>query len=118
MLVVAVILYATLFPHPLGEEEIPAFPGADKLVHAIMFGGMTGALIFDYMRSRKASAIKTGIIIAFVVSSIVTGGIIELLQGAMNCGRSADWLDLAADAFGAVVAGLTAPKAVTMVLRY
>lgn len=117
IIVLAVILYATLFPKPLGDEELPLFPGADKLVHAVMFGGLTGALVFDYMRSHNRRHIGAGLVIAFGAGATVLGGVIEIVQGAMDCGRSADWLDLAADGLGAVVAMLTAPKLVARVLR-
>ena len=45
MIVIAVILYATLNDNPLGADELPIFPGADKVIHAIMFGGLFLSLI-------------------------------------------------------------------------
>lgn len=59
-LVVAVIIYATLFPDPAGADELPDIPGIDKLIHAIMFGGMAGALAFDYCRSHMLTPPRGG----------------------------------------------------------
>ena len=47
MVVLIAIIYLTLFPQPLGENEVHLFEGADKIVHFIMFGGLTGTFIFD-----------------------------------------------------------------------
>jgi len=40
MVVAAVILYGTISSDPAGVEHLPMFPGADKLIHAVMFGGL------------------------------------------------------------------------------
>ena len=34
------VLYLTLVPRPLPDMDIPLFPGADKVVHAIMMMGV------------------------------------------------------------------------------
>ena len=54
MIVIAVILYATLNDNPLGADELPIFPGADKVIHAIMFGGLFSAISFDRFRDAAA----------------------------------------------------------------
>lgn len=116
-IVVAVIIYATLFPHPVGADALPVIPGIDKVVHAIMFGGLTGALIFDYARSHGRTLPSCGIAVLFALSSILAGGAIELLQDAMQLGRGADVYDFIADAAGASAAFFIAPPAVRAVLR-
>ena len=62
-LVVAVIIYATWLPDPVGAEELPKIPHLDKLIHAVMMGGLASALMFDSTgpvpdgaRSRAASS--------------------------------------------------------------
>ena len=116
-IVVAVIIYATLFPHPVGADELPVIPGIDKLIHAIMFGGLTGALIFDYARSHDRTLPSRGIAALFALASTLAGGGIELLQDAMQLGRGADIYDFIADAAGAFAAFFIAPAAVRAVRR-
>ncbi|MCM1519335.1 MAG: VanZ family protein [Lachnoclostridium sp.] len=99
IVLVGVILYLTLAPDPLGAEDIPAFPGADKVVHAIMFGTLSLIIALDrFMIGRNDKAIVL-IIIAVMVS--IAGGIIEILQQASAIGRSGDIWDFAADTAGA-----------------
>ncbi len=57
MIVIAVILYATLNDNPLGADELPIFPGADKVIHAIMFGGLFSAISFDRFRDGRGMKI-------------------------------------------------------------
>ena len=47
VIVIALILFLTLLPRPLGEEDFQLFEGADKVVHFIMFGGLTGTFMYD-----------------------------------------------------------------------
>lgn len=49
-IVTAAVLYLTLVPKPLPDNDIEWFEGADKVVHAIMMLGITGSLGLDYMR--------------------------------------------------------------------
>lgn len=95
------ICWLTLAPHPLPDNDIPLFPGADKLVHAIMFGGFTLCIILDWNRRHgwpvkitKADALAPDIASIF-------GIITEILQNEMNAGRSGDVWDLVADITGA-----------------
>lgn len=116
-IVIAVILYATLFPDPAGADMLPLIPHIDKLIHAIMFGGLAGALAFDYERTGLRKRPEPRVMLVCCVASLALGGAIELLQGAMGLGRGADWLDFAADAAGVAVAYFAAPPAIRAVLR-
>lgn len=104
VVIMGIILYLTLVPKPLPDNDIELFPGADKVVHAIMFGALTGAVALDRgLRSGiKALGMKNLIIYALIGS--IAGGIIELMQGAMEMGRSADVWDFVADTLGAILA--------------
>lgn len=46
-IVLTAILWLTLSPDPLPDNDLPLFEGMDKIVHACMFGGLYFALRFD-----------------------------------------------------------------------
>lgn len=105
VIVVLLICYATLVPKPLGDNEIPLFPGADKVVHFIMFAALSIAIAFDrgrYVGDYKCVEINRQALCFVVLASSFFGGLIELLQGSMALGRSSDLFDFIADVFGAV----------------
>ncbi|MDE5826967.1 MAG: VanZ family protein [Duncaniella sp.] len=97
-----VILYLTLLPKPFGEEDIPLFPGADKLAHCCMFGGLALTYIFERWRDGKTLSIRGALIVSAIVS--IFGIVIEFIQEAMDLGRSGDILDGLADITGAFAA--------------
>lgn len=98
VLVVLAILYLTLVPKPLPDTDMKLFPHADKVVHAIMFGG---AYLCFYIDTRKCVGRITGKRIFFLMAvTVLFGGLIEILQDAMGLGRGGDWLDFLADAAG------------------
>lgn len=101
----AVILWLTLAPHPTGDMEIPLFPGADKVVHAIMFGFLTLVALLETMKRRGWSPLPLPLIGAISFASAIIGIVIEIVQRAMGLGREFEVLDIMADAAGAVVAG-------------
>ena len=97
----AVILALTLTP----AAEMPRTPEWDLLsfdtaAHAaVFFVLVTLAWLAQQPAARTALA---GI--QLLISSIVFGGVIEILQHAMHLGRHGDWTDLLSDAIGAVLA--------------
>lgn len=116
LIVLTVILYGTLSSDPIGADSLPLFPHADKLIHAIMMGGLFSAIIFDIQRADRSRrvTIHTMLIVAIVI--MIFGGLVEVLQMTMNSGRSAELLDLLADWLGVWIAYFTAPPAIRKVL--
>lgn len=112
----AAIVYLTLAPSPLPADDIPLFEGADKVVHAIMFGMLCGALALDTARARGVDALTRGRLWWCFVVAAAVGGVIELAQGAMHLGRSAEWWDFVADIAGALLAMLVARPVVSRML--
>ena len=91
---IAIVLYFTLFPRPFGNVRIPLFPGADKVVHFLLFFALGFSWLFDFRkRSRRSVA-------GCFLSGVALGGLTELLQWGFVDGRSGDWLDFLADAAG------------------
>lgn len=103
---VGAILWLTLASHPLGDGDLPLFPGADKLAHAIMFGGLTLMICLDETRLKAWKRLSGVFILAAMVISSGLGIGVEFLQRAMHAGRTFDIYDMAADCAGAALAAL------------
>lgn len=117
MLVACVILYATLADHPAGADEFPAIPHIDKLIHAIMFGGLAGAIIFDRTRAYGAAQLCRRAMLK-VCLWVALGGIAdELMQHYLSDVRAGDHVDWLADCAGIAVAFVAAPPAIRKVLK-
>lgn len=97
----AAVLYLTLAPKPLPDTEMPLWEHTDKIVHALMFGGLCFCFGLDIWRSRRAP-LPDRLLLAAGVG--LFGGFIELLQNAMRLGRGGDWADFAADIVGSLLA--------------
>jgi VanZ family protein len=89
---VLVITYLCLRPSAGGE---PSFLHADKWAHFLAFLVLAGTLL-ALVERRHYAAVCAGL--------LVFGGAIEVAQFFMPYGRSAEWMDLAADGVG-IVAG-------------
>ena len=96
------------------EEEFYLFEGADKLVHGCMYLGLVWIGCFDIYRVSKFTAPK---LILLVCGAIVWGGLMELLQGAMSMGRSADWYDFLANSCGAILGLILGANSVPYLFR-
>lgn len=114
-IVVAVILYATLNSDPVGADQLPLIPHIDKLIHAVMFGGLFSAICFDYYRA--GNALTQIIMLVVAAISICAGGLNELAQGVVDNGRTTEGLDFVADCVGVAVAYITAPPAIRRVVK-
>lgn len=116
MLTLGVVLYATLASDPMGADELPAIPHIDKLIHAVMMGGLLGAIAFDISRrdkrlpSRKTMWILFGCFCIFGLAD-------EFMQSLPWIGRGCDPADYLADLAGAFAAVWLAPPAIAKVLK-
>lgn len=82
------------------------FPGSDKVVHAIMFGALTGAILLDNERRRGWKLSGRGFVAVAIVVGAAAGVVIEFVQDAMRLGRSFDVADMIADFVGAFLTGV------------
>lgn len=87
--VLYVILITWLLLAPV--SSVPQVAGGDKLHHALAFA----VLVLPATVARPRAAL------AIALAAIGYGGAMELLQPSF--GRTAEWLDLLADAVGAVL---------------
>ena len=79
-------------------------PNLDKLVHIILFGGLTLFFCLPYFKTGLSFQKKRHIFIRISLSMILWGLMIEVIQEFFVPGRGFEWLDLLADSFGAMVA--------------
>lgn len=88
---VCAMLVVALLPMPPG---LGAVPYGDKLGHALAFAGLV--LWFAQIYPGSGDRLRC------VLGAIALGALIEVLQAFVPW-RSAEWLDLAADALGATL---------------
>ena len=99
-LTVALILWLTLAPDPLGDDSPDLFPGADKIVHAIMFGFLTVMVLLDRQRKAEWRKVSAKFISFTAVATAAFGIAIEFIQRAMDMGRGFEVADMIADCAG------------------
>jgi VanZ family protein len=96
----AIVMVLCLMPaKDLPETSLAKIPNFDKLVHFGMY------FIFAVLLFRPYKTIKIPVLTCTLLTSLIAGGMIEVLQYAVTDCRSADWRDFAAD-FAGAVAGL------------
>lgn len=117
LIVLIVIIYATWVPKPVDPEDIPPIPYIDKLIHAIMMGGLTGALAFDYKRQERRHMLTLKVMTVITAGVLLFGVVDEIVQGLLPIGRPSDPWDLVADWAGTLIGAVTAPPAVNAVVR-
>ena len=86
------LLIAVLSLLPSQTVEQPWSPN-DKLNHLLAYGALAFFTAGGYPAVKK---------VLLIMAVVAYGGVLELLQGATGY-REASWLDLAADALGAVL---------------
>jgi VanZ family protein len=103
ILVVICILFLSFAP-PSDFQGIPTFDNEDKLVHLLMYAGLTSMLIFDFRVAVLNFNLKSFRFIFFcLVFPTLLGGIIEILQPLYFAPRSASWFDFLFDFFGVII---------------
>lgn len=106
VITVGIVLWLTLAPKPLGDEDIPLFPGADKIAHTLMFGFLSVVMLLDWQRARAWRPVPVAGVCIAAVASASLGVAVEYMQRAMHAGRGFEVADMMADGVGAVLAAL------------
>ena len=112
ILIISIILYLSFAP-PSTFNGVPTFGNEDKLVHLLMYGGLTGILIFDFRRYAKKNTMS---IVAFIIICLLfpvfLGGAVEILQPMYFAPRTAEWADWFSDIAGMLI-GWTGVRFIT-----
>ena len=113
VILILVIWYLSLFTPP--KTELANVRFIDKWVHLLMYGSLAFVLWMEDWRVRKASPSMPRAL-ALYIGPVAMSGLIELAQAYCTTDRSGDWLDLAANAIGAL-AGIVLSGMLTRKMR-
>jgi len=101
LFVIGCILFLS-FTSPSTFKGIPTFENEDKLVHILMFTGLTGILIFDFRKhAKKMTTLK--FVLICLAFPVFLGGAIEILQPMYFAPRTAEWFDWFSDITGVLL---------------
>lgn len=84
--------------------ELDFFIPADKIVHFLMYLGLSGIASFNYIYIRKGHIIILKLVVFAILIPILYGGLIEIIQAEYFPERSGDWFDFLADSLGSLTA--------------
>jgi VanZ family protein len=97
------ILYLSFAP-PSTFNGVPTFEYEDKLVHLLMYAGLTSILIFDFRKKSKYDYVnKLKFVFVCLIFPVFLGGAVEILQPMYFAPRSAEWTDWLSDIIGVVL---------------
>ena len=113
VILILVIWYLSLFTPP--KTELANVRLIDKWAHLLMYGSLAFVLWMEDWRVRKASPSMPRAL-ALYIGPVAMSGLIELAQAYCTTDRSGDWLDLAANAIGAL-AGIVLSGMLTRKMR-
>ena len=87
----------------INAEPLPAPPviDFDKIVHTILFLGLSGVLFFDSTGYLRFPISKIRIFLSSFILPVTIGGLVEILQAFATKTRSGDWFDFLFDVIGA-----------------
>jgi hypothetical protein len=103
-LVVCCILYLSFAP-PSTFDKIPTVENEDKLVHLMMYGGLSFTLMFDFLIHQKPKYRLLLFVLIGILFPIVLGGVVEVIQPLYFAPRSGSWGDFAANSTGVALSG-------------
>ena len=102
--VIGCILYLSFAP-PSTFDKIPTVENEDKLVHFLMYGGLSFTLMFDFLIHQKPKYRLWLFILIGMLCPIFMGGIVEIIQPLYFAPRSGSWGDFAANTTGVLLSG-------------
>lgn len=104
-----VIIYVSLDNNPFEINRVQLFEGADKIIHALMYGFFVMVMIYEsskYLYFEESDFISY--ILLFMMAFLFSVAM-ELLQELMEIGRHMDIYDIIANTSG-IILGILAMK--------
>lgn len=103
LLVVAVIFYLSVMKQP-SNEKLVLFEGIDKVVHFMMYFGLSSMLWIEHLLKYKGNYRPSHLFWGAVILPVAWGGMMELAQGFFTDDRSCELMDFMANTSGVVFA--------------
>ena len=107
-----VILFLSGFP----GNKVPEIPlwQFDKLVHSGIYGALTFLLLLGYSKQYSSPTKRYSLVAKIVFFAIFYGGLMEILQHYIFINRSGNWMDFAANTFGAILGVFCYPHVIKL----
>lgn len=94
MVYLSIIALLSLLPSN-DLPQIPLFSGADKIIHTIMYAGLTWMVCWMIFAEKKQSLYYLTVLLSFI-----WGVIMEVYQFNMHLGRSFEYFDIVGNSIG------------------
>lgn len=109
------LIWVLCFCHP-PQTDMDDVPGIDKLLHVIMYFGTCSIMWWEYLRCHSSLRMRHAILWIVVLPTLMSA-LIELLQEYATSHRGGDWIDLAANTAGVLLAALLGRYAIRPFLK-
>lgn len=94
------LIFYLSFAKPTSFKDINVINITDKTAHYLIYVAYGMIIIFDFLRKNRIGYSTFAFIAFCIISPIILGGIIEIVQETFFKPRSAEWIDWLADIFG------------------
>lgn len=98
------LIFYLSFAKPTSFKDLNVINLTDKTAHYLVYVAYGMVLIFDFLRKNQNKYSVLSFIAFCIISPILLGGVIEILQETFFKPRSAEWIDWLADVFGILTA--------------
>ena len=98
ILVICILCFMDTTPLPA-----PPMINFDKLIHSMMFLGLSGVIFFDSTNYLRKPISKELIFLSIFLFPVILGGLIEIAQEYLTPTRSGDWFDFLFNILGSII---------------
>jgi len=92
------------FAKPASFKDLNVINITDKTAHFLVYVAYGIVIIFDFIQKNRNNYTRLAFITFCIISPIMLGGLIEIIQEAFFKPRSSEWVDWLADIFGILTA--------------
>ena len=116
LLTFGTIIYLSLFK-PSGDVSLSLFEHMDKVVHFIMYAGLSTIIWFEFFRSHSSVYSIKSFLAMFLIPAAFSG-LMEYLQNELTDYRSGDYMDLLFNVLGIVFANIICVTLLSYIFKY